>query len=623
MEHATIMQKLSPGKDLRPGQVRVIEHILQLQNAYTNVRLPTGYGKTHTANTAFVGLMAAGTATHMLYIVPSVGQLDQYIKGSTEALEAAGYTGPYRYVSGVGKVYVTDIGAQPEAAMRRRRTDQCRVFATTIQALTTASGKSAVKELMRDGKWFVVVDEYHHYGKHKTWGKAVNALPCVARLAMSATPHRKTRDGAFGDVDVEVGYIQAVQDGHVKPMQGHSAVLTAELLDSNNDIITLTYGDIEALGEKPEDIDRALKDRALRFSDMYVSPMVREPLNRLMSERARTGLPLQCVVAAMSVGHAKSVYNQIRKAYPDLSVDWAGTRIGDNGGRSDEENRGVLERFCAAEPGNVLDVLVQVNMAGEGMDSVYVTEIVHLRNSNPNNQTAQLNGRGARVIYAGGKPVRCTAHVTFDGGSGISEYTGSKIIALFDEKQPDEISADDTQQEEPREQETNPYYIPPFTWYEVQKVELVRIDSGDPLFQAAKDAIEEVSGVRLADTLDGMDPSHASLLMDVVNRRLSQDAKHKCEASKIDALRRRVKSLRSQFMSLLYSGQARLHAGDSQARFKLVNSKAQDYVRSELRLRSKEAASSSINDTRILEAHATFYENAINALREGVRPEWA
>ena len=44
-----------------------------------------------------------------------------------------------------------------------------------------------------------------------------------------------------------------------------------------------------------------------------------------------------------------------------------------------------------------LDVLVHVGMAGEGLDTIYVSEIV-INPANKNNSNDQENGRGARYL---------------------------------------------------------------------------------------------------------------------------------------------------------------------------------------------------------------------------------
>lgn len=79
--------------------------------------------------------------------------------------------------------------------------------------------------------------------------------------------------------------------------------------------------------------------------------------------------------------------------FPELSVEWVGT--GSNG-RSDKDNRDILRRFCPPKVDGKrrkqdidLDVLVHVGMAGEGLDTVFVSEVIHLNPANRNNSNDQ------------------------------------------------------------------------------------------------------------------------------------------------------------------------------------------------------------------------------------------
>src|SRR5579884_1559783 len=85
------------------------------------------------------------------------------------------------------------------------------------------------------------------------------------------------------------------------------------------------------------------------------------------------------------------------------SVDWVGTGPS---GRSAEENAEVLRQFCPPKDKATglrnwtLDVLVNVGMAGEGLDTTDVTEIVFLTPANITNTNLQTIGRGSRIMRA-------------------------------------------------------------------------------------------------------------------------------------------------------------------------------------------------------------------------------
>ena len=132
------------------------------------------------------------------------------------------------------------------------------------------------------------------------------------------------------------------------------------------------------------------------------SALVDTPITRMLRERLATGHRLQALIGAFCCSHAQLVCEQVQAMFPELKVDWVGT--GSNG-RSDGENRAVLNKFCPPkkdgkrDPQDIkLDVLVHVGMAGEGLDTVYVSEVIHL---NPANKQQQRPGeRSGSKVFA-------------------------------------------------------------------------------------------------------------------------------------------------------------------------------------------------------------------------------
>jgi len=130
------------------------------------------------------------------------------------------------------------------------------VFAVTAQALIKAAG-DIVRALMETGSWMITVDEYHHYGMEKSWGKAVTSLNYSFLLAMSATPYRPDEDSAFGPPDVVVSYREAVEQACVKPLKGHSYVYKIDAVLQSGEIQTMTTDELvkDAGSDKPADIE--------------------------------------------------------------------------------------------------------------------------------------------------------------------------------------------------------------------------------------------------------------------------------------------------------------------------------------------------------------------------------
>jgi len=430
MQSASSSSKMSFGKDPRPGQDQVIKAVGAAQRGTLNCQLPTGYGKTFTAAASFAELRQLNLVDRLLYIVPRKSQLTQLLQDAYDTCRDAGL---------LDLKTIRDVGYGSTAAIKAHKKNTCQIFACTIQALCT-SGKTwdAVLEMLQTSRWMIVVDEYHHYGNEAAWGQRAASLPCVFRLSMSATPFRITRDSAFGEPDIRVPYRQALKENAVKKLICHSYVYKVDMEMEDGSIRTFTTEDIkkEAGSDEPNTVERMTVDRKMRWLPKYVSPLVEIPINRALDGRLKSGVPQQVLITAMCCSHAKLVCEQVAAMFPSLRVDWVGT--GDYG-RPDEENDKILAQFCPPkrdgrrDPEQIkLDVLVHVGMAGEGLDAIYVTEVIHLTPANINNANNQKNGRAARIIPGLHEDFQ-VAYINVDSSSEYAKYRGEAVMDLMDD----------------------------------------------------------------------------------------------------------------------------------------------------------------------------------------------
>ncbi|HHL41507.1 MAG TPA: DEAD/DEAH box helicase [Candidatus Bathyarchaeota archaeon] len=461
------VQGVSFRKNPRNGQKQVFDKVLSTNKL--NIQLPTGYGKTYTATGAYSILKANNRCNRLLFIFPTDAQLEQFVKDGPSDLREAGVPAPHKVVD------VRFFGAH---SIKKHLTNEAQVFAITIQSLSNARGIDNVYKLMEKCEWMVVVDEYHHYGIDKQWGQVVNALPMTYLLAMSATPARKEDDSAFGKPDVAVSYRQAQKEGAVKKLKGHSYRYRIDAVMENGEIQSMTTDDLvdQAGGDSPAAIEAMRINRKMRWSPKYVSPLVTIPIERMLQQRVSTGYRLQAIVGAMCVSHAKMVCDQVRSIFPELEIDWVGT--GEDG-RKPDDNKAALTKFCPPKDddgkrNSELDVLVHVGMAGEGLDSTHVSEIVHLNKASKNNSNDQENGRASRVL---GDVV---GNINFDSTSDYNTmgYLGHCIMDAMDGNDPDP-----TEEEEGEREEGDIPELPDEPTIQIWDMELESIDSGDPAVQ--------------------------------------------------------------------------------------------------------------------------------------------
>jgi superfamily II DNA or RNA helicase len=464
MEPATTLQKVSFRKKPRAGQDRVFDALVAGRNQL-NIKLPTGYGKTYTAAGVYSILQKRGRVNRLLYIVSNDAQLNQFYNDGRCEFEAACVDGPLKII---------DVGFSSHLAIREHRGGLCQVFVITIQSLRETRGANNVSALLQTGQWMVCIDEYHHYGIDRSWGRAALALNRAFLLCMSATPSRPDDDSAFGNPDIQITYRDANDEEAVKPLKGYSYNYRMDF-ESDGETVSCTTKDLTEMagGDTPEKIERFTIKRRMRWSPDYISPLVSNPIERMQRERIQSGHKLQALIVAMCVSHAKLVCEQIQAAYPELMVDWVGT--GEDG-RSSEINRAVLERFCPPKnAGGVrtaaeLDILVNVGIAGEGLDCINVSEIVFLNNAALNNKNLQICGRAARYLPG------VTGHINFDASSELSQqnYLGAAIMDAMDYAAPHVM---DDQPQEPSDDEYEPLPDEPFV--QIYNMELIEIDSGD------------------------------------------------------------------------------------------------------------------------------------------------
>lgn len=492
MERASSLRDLSQIKarvatfkqQPRQGQLDAIQ-ALKSCGSRLNVKLPTGYGKTFTALSVYSVLQSLGEVNRLLVIFPTDAQLIQFEESAGKSMERCSIDGPKS---------VCDIRFFGAEAIAKHQKNQCQVYAITVQSLIGSRGMDNVTTLLGRGRWMVVVDEYHHYGIDLPFGKAVNALSHEFLLCMSATPYRPDRDSAFGEPDVKVTYREAVKQEAVKPLKGHSYNYKIDAITSDNEVISFTTDELvaEAGSDSPKTIEKLIYDRKLRWSPKYISPLVSNPISRMINQRIRTGYKLQAIVGAMCVSHAEMVCDQIRTTFPELVCEWVGT--GDDG-RTPEKNREILKRFAPTDGTDPsIDVLVHVGMAGEGLDTVLVSEVIHLNAASVNNTNNQENGRAARYLPG------VTGNINFDAGSGyaVKEYVGLAIMDAMDDMppQPDENEGGDDKKEPSSEF----LELPEEPFIRIINAECTSINSGDIEVQyMAKQLMNLVQGFTKAD----------------------------------------------------------------------------------------------------------------------------
>lgn|SRR5215475_1192600 len=479
MESERRTSGMSLPENLRPKQKETIE--AYAENDCVIVQLPVGYGKTKTAAGSFAQLNFRAAANRMLYIVPRINQAYQAAESVPEALKEFGI-----------QTRAVIVGDDQVHAKRVHAADQMCCFIATVQSLLSRATMETIQDLMRTGKWFAVVDEHHHYSTDgngdSEWTRKLKTLNWSAMLAMSATANRHDGTDHFPDPEITETYRGAAEAGYVKRLSLHAYEYQIDAVTVDGLVYHFTTEELaeQAGSEKPDAIDAHLTSRRMRFSPKYVSPLVTFPMARLVDLRLR-GIKSQMLIQAMSCAHAQCVVEQVRMLLPEsMSVDWVGT--GEHG-RKPRENEDVIKQFCPAKDKLTgkrpwtLDVLVNVGIASEGLDTVDVTEISFLTPANITITNLQTIGRGSRLMLLGDRQ-QPTCHINVDTGSDMAEHIGKGIELLFDR----DVEAPEDVERERKPAEPPDYEpLPEKLGWVIADVELVDIRS-EPMFKVVRDA---------------------------------------------------------------------------------------------------------------------------------------
>jgi superfamily II DNA or RNA helicase len=469
--------RLPSKEDLRPKQKEIVDALLS--TASVIAQLPTGYGKTKAGAAAFAQLQKAGKANRLLWIVPRRRLATQAAQDVPEELQKFGI-----------KTKAMIVGQDRIRSTRAHALGSILVFICTVQSLLSEGTRDTILSMMETGKWMTVVDEHHHFSIEGEWTSKVRSLRHCTLLAMSATALRRDGEDHFGEPQIKETYLNSARAGFVKKLHLHAYHYTIDAIEINGTIHRFTTEELarQAGSDNADAIDAFMSSRKMRFSPKYISPLVTFPVDRMIDHRAR-GLQTQMLIQAMSCSHARCIVEQIRPLVPDtFEIDWVGT--GPHG-RNNDENDKILSEFCpdknrlTGERDWALDILVNVGMAGEGLDSIDVSEVVFLTPANITTMNLQTMGRGARPII--GLPesmAQPKCNINVDTGSPMAKFIGEQVMQIFDQEfavQEDEDADDEKPEEGPGDDEYQE--LPENLGWIIADMRLLEIRS-QPMFQA-------------------------------------------------------------------------------------------------------------------------------------------
>jgi len=399
---------LRNGFQFRSGQQAFLQKLAAaLQRGETNhlgVFVP-GYGKTITALAAFVVAHHLGIARKLVVFVPRGNLRDQYADPS-----ALG-----RLFSDIGAPPFTFCIADSERVFLKNLGTQ--IIITTYQYASGRGGHRALREYCASAPCMFVFDEVHHLSDDGLWASKIAEFDHVCSVALSGTPMRSDNKTLFGvpfDVrdDEEQFYVAlhevTMRDAHaeggiLKGVRAHVVDYRLKMVrDDTGEEVELSLSGMREFGESSKEIDVYLARRRLRFHEVYLESLLRPAFDRFKEKRrarvkqASSRGPFrnhQMLVIAMSNRHAAAILAFIQARFPQYATG----RIGQDVPAKEREM--LLEQFRDGR----LDVMVQVDMIGEGTDIKPISVIVKADLVRAYSKTLQQIFRGMRYFDAFGE----------------------------------------------------------------------------------------------------------------------------------------------------------------------------------------------------------------------------
>ena len=224
----------------------------------------------------------------------------------------------------------------------------------------------------------ILVDEGHHSAA-KSWEKVFDRFPNAKVVNLTATPYRADDKEITGKLVYRYSFKRAMIKGYIKRLQAVYVAPSELTFTYEGDTTTHTLNEVLQLKEEE------WFSRGVALSPACNEDIVTASLDRLEQLR-QTGTRHQVVAVAMQIDHARA----IRSLYAERGYE-AETI---HSKMAAEEIAEVLRKLKAG----LIDVIVQVQMLGEGFDHPQLSVAAIFRPFRSLAPYLQFVGRAMRVV---------------------------------------------------------------------------------------------------------------------------------------------------------------------------------------------------------------------------------
>jgi superfamily II DNA or RNA helicase len=361
-----------------------------------------GYGKTITALASFIVAHNLRKAKKLVVFVPRGNLRDQY----ADPRELS------RVFQNLGAPHFSFCIADSERVFLKNLDTS--IIITTYQYASGRGGHKALLHYCQSAPCMFIFDEVHHLSDDGLWASKIQQFPCSCSVALSGTPMRSDNKTLFGvpfetREDGEQYYVSlhevTMRDAHaegkiLKRVQAHVVDYRLKMVRADTgEMVEMSLSKLAEIAKKKNDVDAFLARKKLRFHDVYLDSLLRPAFETFAAKREKRRNTLaasgqgnrlsrnhQMLVIAMSNLHAAAILEFVRKNFPQ----WVSARIGQDVPQVEREE--LLGHYRDGK----IDVMVQVDMIGEGTDIKPISTIVKADLVRAYSKTLQQIFRGMR-----------------------------------------------------------------------------------------------------------------------------------------------------------------------------------------------------------------------------------
>lgn len=407
---AFISTNISLRKPQRLAHKKLKESFLEGKHTHKIIVLPTGTGKT-----GVIGITPYEISEgKVLVITPSLvireGISDEFDTRTqynfwTERnviLNDENLPSVYRYAG-----YKT----QSDKKRAMKYMNNANIVIANIHKVYNPNSRKTLTDIL-DKSYFdmIIIDEAHHSAAN-SWLKTLEHFTAKKIVKLTATPFRSDEKELDGDIVYEYSMADAINNNYIKNVVSE---------DYTNEELKFIVDGKEVNKETALDVmDKSWVSRSVAYSKECSKTIVDMSLEILREKRTNGNAHHQIIAVACSIEHAK----QIMELYEEVNLRAAYV----TSDRPEESEKSIIE-FKKGQ----LDVLVNVNMLGEGFDHPNISIAAIFRPFRTLPPYAQFIGRALRRIQEENTldDIDNVAHVIYHKELDLDElwsyYTGQK-----------------------------------------------------------------------------------------------------------------------------------------------------------------------------------------------------